>query len=197
MRPEHHRAWVQQAQLDAERGVIACRMCQRHAGLDETTTLWRNGQLVFALCDRCSASHDVVAVVTRPDARAGRGRGLVRSPVRERAEEHGIEVLTPTSPREPDFLDRLRAIAPDACAVVAYGALLPQTALDIPAHGWINLHFSSARAASSAARSAASRRTARTSSSATTSAACAAGSTRPRSPATMGSTSTKATRPTT
>ena len=60
MRPEHHGAWVRQAQLDAERGVIACRMCQRHAGLDETTTLWRNGQLVFALCDRCSASHDVV-----------------------------------------------------------------------------------------------------------------------------------------
>lgn len=60
MRPEHHRTWVQQAQLDAERGVIACRMCQRHAGLDETTTLWRNGQLVFALCDRCSSSHDVV-----------------------------------------------------------------------------------------------------------------------------------------
>ena len=60
MRPELQRAWVQQAQLDAERGVIACRMCQRHAGLDETTTLWRNGQLVFALCDRCAASHDVV-----------------------------------------------------------------------------------------------------------------------------------------
>ena len=60
MRPEHHRAWVQQAQLDSERGVIACRMCQRHAGLDEATTLWRNGHLVFALCDRCAASHDVV-----------------------------------------------------------------------------------------------------------------------------------------
>ena len=60
MRPELQRAWVQQAQLDAERGVIACRMCQRHAGLDETTTLWRNGRLVFALCDRCSTSHDVV-----------------------------------------------------------------------------------------------------------------------------------------
>ena len=59
MRPEHHRAWVQQAQLDAERGVIACRMCQRHAGLDETTTLWRNGHLVFALCDRCASCHDV------------------------------------------------------------------------------------------------------------------------------------------
>ena len=60
MRAEHQRAWVQQAQLDAERGIIACRMCQRHAGLDETTTLWRNGLLLFALCDRCAASHDVV-----------------------------------------------------------------------------------------------------------------------------------------
>ena len=60
MRPELQRAWVQQAQLDAERGVIECRMCQRHAGLDETTTLWRNGLLVFALCDRCASSHEVV-----------------------------------------------------------------------------------------------------------------------------------------
>jgi hypothetical protein len=60
MHPEHQRAWVQQAQLDAERGVIACRMCKRHAGLDETITLWRNGLLVFALCDRCAASHDVM-----------------------------------------------------------------------------------------------------------------------------------------
>ena len=53
------RAWAKQAQLDAERGVIACRMCRREAGLDETTTLWRDGLLVFALCDRCAASHDV------------------------------------------------------------------------------------------------------------------------------------------
>ena len=60
MRPELQRAWVQQAQLDAERGVIECRMCRRHAGLDETTTLWRNGLLVFALCDRCASSHEVV-----------------------------------------------------------------------------------------------------------------------------------------
>jgi len=51
---------MQQAQLDAERGVIACRMCKCRAGLDETTTLWRNGLLVFALCDRCASSHDVV-----------------------------------------------------------------------------------------------------------------------------------------
>jgi hypothetical protein len=60
MRPELRRAWVQQAQLDAERGVIKCRMCRHHASLDETTTLWRNGLLVFALCDRCARAHDVV-----------------------------------------------------------------------------------------------------------------------------------------
>ncbi len=60
MQPELQRAWVQQAQADAERGVIECRMCRRHASLDAATTLWRNGLLVFALCDGCSASHEVV-----------------------------------------------------------------------------------------------------------------------------------------
>ena len=89
-----------------------------------------------------ASSHEVVAVVTRPDARAGRGRTLHPSPVRRRAEEHGIEVLTPERPRDEGFLARLREIAPDACAVVAYGALVPQVALDIPVHGWVNLHFS-------------------------------------------------------
>jgi len=89
-----------------------------------------------------ASPHEVVAVVTRPDARAGRGRGVVRSPVRRRAEELGIEVLTPDRPRDPEFLERLRALAPDACPVVAYGALIPQVALDIPRHGWVNLHFS-------------------------------------------------------
>ncbi|MFE3768265.1 MULTISPECIES: methionyl-tRNA formyltransferase [unclassified Streptomyces] len=89
-----------------------------------------------------SDRHEVVAVVTRPDAPAGRGRRLVASPVAERAEEAGIEVLKPAKPRDEDFLARLREIAPDCCPVVAYGALLPQVALDIPAHGWVNLHFS-------------------------------------------------------
>ena len=89
-----------------------------------------------------ASSHEVVAVVTRPDARSGRGRTLHPSPVRRRAEEHGIEVLTPARPRDEDFLARLREIAPDACPVVAYGALVPQVALDIPVHGWVNLHFS-------------------------------------------------------
>jgi methionyl-tRNA formyltransferase len=89
-----------------------------------------------------SGRHEVAAVVTRPDAPAGRGRRLVASPVAERAEEAGIEVLKPAKPRDPEFLERLREIAPDCCPVVAYGALLPRVALDIPAHGWVNLHFS-------------------------------------------------------
>ncbi|GHA80595.1 methionyl-tRNA formyltransferase [Streptomyces termitum] len=89
-----------------------------------------------------SGRHEVAAVVTRPDAPAGRGRRLVASPVAQRAEEEGIEILRPAHPRDEDFLARLREIAPDCCPVVAYGALLPQKALDVPAHGWVNLHFS-------------------------------------------------------
>ncbi|MFE3140464.1 methionyl-tRNA formyltransferase [Streptomyces scopuliridis] len=89
-----------------------------------------------------SERHEVVAVVTRPDAPAGRGRRLVASPVAQRAEEAGIEVLKPARPRDEDFLARLRQIAPDCCPVVAYGALLPKAALDVPVHGWVNLHFS-------------------------------------------------------
>ncbi|MFI0987289.1 methionyl-tRNA formyltransferase [Streptomyces exfoliatus] len=89
-----------------------------------------------------SGRHEVAAVVTRPDAPAGRGRRLVASPVAQRAEEAGIEVLKPVRPRDEDFLARLREIAPDCCPVVAYGALLPKVALDIPSRGWVNLHFS-------------------------------------------------------
>jgi len=89
-----------------------------------------------------ASRHDVVAVLTRPDAPAGRGRTLRPSPVRERAEAAGLEVLTPAHPRDDTFQARLRQIAPDCCPVVAYGALVPQPVLDLPAHGWVNLHFS-------------------------------------------------------
>ena len=89
-----------------------------------------------------ASRHDVVAVLTRPDAPAGRGRVLRPSPVRERAERAGLEVLTPVHPREDTFQARLREIDPDCCPVVAYGALVPQPVLDIPLHGWVNLHFS-------------------------------------------------------
>ncbi|HUD80027.1 MAG TPA: methionyl-tRNA formyltransferase [Streptosporangiaceae bacterium] len=88
------------------------------------------------------SGHEVAAVVTRPDAKAGRGQKLGRSPVAARADEAGLEVLQPPRPSDPDFLGRLREIAPDCCPVTAYGALIPQAALDIPARGWVNLHFS-------------------------------------------------------
>ncbi|MEO7350960.1 MAG: methionyl-tRNA formyltransferase [Marmoricola sp.] len=86
--------------------------------------------------------HELVGVVTRPDAPAGRGRKLAASPVAQRAEELGVPVLKPGHPREPEFQAALRGLRPDCCPVVAYGALLPQSALDIPEHGWVNLHFS-------------------------------------------------------
>jgi methionyl-tRNA formyltransferase len=89
-----------------------------------------------------ASRHEVVAVLTRPDAPAGRGRTLRPSPVKERALEAGIEVLTPRRLGEDGFAERLRALAPDAAPVVAYGNLVPAWALDVPRHGWVNLHFS-------------------------------------------------------
>lgn len=89
-----------------------------------------------------ASRHEVVAVVTRPDAPAGRGRTLTASPVAQAAERHGIEVLKPAKPSDPEFMDRLREIAPDCIPIVAYGALIRREALDIPEWGWINLHFS-------------------------------------------------------
>ena len=89
-----------------------------------------------------ASDHEVVAVVTRPDAPSGRGKRLTASPVAQRAEELELEVLKPRRPRDEDFIARLTEIAPDCCPVVAYGALLPQRVLDIPRHGFVNLHFS-------------------------------------------------------
>lgn len=88
------------------------------------------------------SGHEVAAVVTRPDAPAGRGLRLAPSPVAERGVAAGLEVLKPAKPGDPDFLDQLRRLAPDCCPVTGYGALLPQRALDVPAEGWVNLHFS-------------------------------------------------------
>ena len=86
--------------------------------------------------------HPVAAVITRPDAKSGRGQQMAASPVAARAEQAGIEILRPARPGDPEFLARLRQIGPDCCPVTAYGALIPQVALDIPLHGWVNLHFS-------------------------------------------------------
>ncbi|NCT90705.1 methionyl-tRNA formyltransferase [Cellulomonas sp. APG4] len=89
-----------------------------------------------------ASQHEVVGVLTRPDARAGRGRRTAPSPVRARAEELGLEVLTPERPRGEEFVARLRELDVACAPVVAYGALLPSEVLDVPTHGWVNLHFS-------------------------------------------------------
>ena len=86
--------------------------------------------------------HEVVAVLTRPDAAVGRGRRVVASPVAELAREAGIETLTPRTPKDPDFLSRLSELDVDCAPVVAYGGLIPAHALQVPRHGWVNLHFS-------------------------------------------------------
>lgn len=95
-----------------------------------------------ALDALAASGHELVGVVTRPDAPSGRGRKLVASPVGLRGEELGVPVLKPVHPRDPEFQQALKELRPDVCPVVAYGAMLPQSALDIPEHGWINLHFS-------------------------------------------------------
>lgn len=97
---------------------------------------------VPALDALLASRHEVVAVVTRPDAPAGRGRRAARSPIATRADDTGVPVMTPERVRDPAFLDALTELAPDCCPVVAYGALVPPVALAIPPHGWINLHFS-------------------------------------------------------
>jgi methionyl-tRNA formyltransferase len=97
---------------------------------------------VVSLRALLDSGHHVVAAVTRPAAPTGRGRALQPSPVEELARDAGLEVLTPAGGRDPALAAALTALAPDAAAVVAYGALLPQPVLDIPSHGWVNLHFS-------------------------------------------------------
>src|SRR6202050_3169607 len=97
---------------------------------------------VVSLDALLKSRHEVVAVVTRPDARAGRGPPGGGRPLAERAAAAGMEVLRPARPSDPGFQERLREIGPDCCPVTAYGALLPQSALDIPPEGWVNLHFS-------------------------------------------------------
>jgi len=89
-----------------------------------------------------SPHHDVVAVITRPDAVAGRRGKPAPSPVAQLAHDAGIPVLRPQRPNSAQFIAALTAISPDCCAVVAYGALLSEEMLAVPEHGWVNLHFS-------------------------------------------------------
>jgi methionyl-tRNA formyltransferase len=94
-----------------------------------------------------SSDHELLAVLTRPDTvagrgRAGRARDAARSPVARWADERQVRVLQPRRAGDPEFLEALAELAPDVCPIVAYGGLIPPVALAVPAHGWVNLHFS-------------------------------------------------------
>ncbi|OBG25328.1 methionyl-tRNA formyltransferase [Mycobacterium sp. 852002-51057_SCH5723018] len=89
-----------------------------------------------------SPRHEVIAVLTRPDAASGRRGKPEPSPVAREALERGIPVLRPSRPNSPEFVAELTELAPDCCPVVAYGALLRDALLAVPPHGWVNLHFS-------------------------------------------------------
>lgn len=85
---------------------------------------------------------DVVGVYTQPDRPKGRGMKMVFSPVKELALTHNIPVFQPENFREDSIAEELAALRPDVCAVVAYGRILPQRVLDIPALGCVNIHAS-------------------------------------------------------
>ncbi|WP_159625269.1 MULTISPECIES: methionyl-tRNA formyltransferase [Actinomyces] len=89
-----------------------------------------------------SPEHEIVGVLTRADARSGRGRALRPSPVAAVAREAGIDTRTPVNLKDPETQDWVRKLGVDAAVVVAYGRLVPPALLDVPAHGWLNLHFS-------------------------------------------------------
>jgi methionyl-tRNA formyltransferase len=89
-----------------------------------------------------SPRHEVIAVLTRPDAVSGRRGHLEPSPVARFALEHDIPVLRPQRPNTAQFVAQFAELAPECCPVVAYGALLRDELLAVPTHGWVNLHFS-------------------------------------------------------
>lgn len=89
-----------------------------------------------------STENQVVLVLTQPDRPAGRGMVLQPSAVKQVASEHGIEVFQPPTLRDPAAQARLAAVGADAMVVAAYGLILPQTVLDLPRHGCINIHAS-------------------------------------------------------
>ncbi|MCG5501734.1 methionyl-tRNA formyltransferase [Ectothiorhodospira lacustris] len=89
-----------------------------------------------------ASPHDIVAVYTQPDRPAGRGRKLTPSPVKQVALAHGVPVEQPERLRPEPVQERLRGYRPDLMVVAAYGLILPQSVLDIPRLGCVNIHAS-------------------------------------------------------
>ena len=96
----------------------------------------------LALRSLIAAKHDVVLVLTQPDRPSGRGMLMRHSPVKEVALSAGIEVFQPHSLRDPDSQEKIRACAAEAMIVAAYGLILPQTVLEMPRLGCLNIHAS-------------------------------------------------------
>ena len=88
------------------------------------------------------AGHDIRAVITQPDKPAGRGKQLTPPPVKIFAEARGVKVLQPSRLKEPPFEEAVRRFEPKAIAVAAYGRLIPNTILQLPPWGCLNVHFS-------------------------------------------------------
>lgn len=86
--------------------------------------------------------HDVIAAVTQPDKPKGRGKAVLMTPVKEKALEYGIPVYQPVKARDPEFVELLKGMVPDAIVVVAFGQLLPKEILEIPKYGCVNVHAS-------------------------------------------------------
>ena len=83
-----------------------------------------------------------IAVITQPDARAGRGRSLKPPPIKKLAAEHGIPALQPARLRDPAAIAQIGSLKPDLQVVAAYGQIIPTEILDLPAHGTLNVHAS-------------------------------------------------------
>jgi methionyl-tRNA formyltransferase len=98
--------------------------------------------LAVPVLDALVTQHEVIAVYTQPDAPAGRGKTVAESPVKQAALAHGIAIFQPETLKPVEEVERLRALAPDLIIVAAFGQILRQNVLDIPAHGCINVHFS-------------------------------------------------------
>lgn len=95
-----------------------------------------------ALDELLRSRHEVAALVTQPDRPRGRSAAPQPSPAKQRGIDAGLPVLQPASPRDDGFADTLASYAPDACAVVAYGHILPPQVLAVPPQGTVNVHYS-------------------------------------------------------
>ena len=86
--------------------------------------------------------YEVEAVITQPDKPKGRGKTMMPTPVKEEALKHGIPVLQPVKVRDPEFVEKLKSLAPDIIIVAAFGQIIPKSILDMPRFGCINIHAS-------------------------------------------------------